>query len=94
MGRDARGARAPGYWPLVGLSFSTPHSEVPGVVVKPIGGPTFELLGLNGPWERFSSVSLLTYGGSWPIKWDGPSSNTSFEGAARGGVRMIFGEAK
>ena len=27
LGRDARGSRAPRYWPLAGPSLSTPHSN-------------------------------------------------------------------
>ena len=49
VGWDARGARAPGYWPLVGPSLSTLTLKVPRAVVEPVGGPTFELLGLDGP---------------------------------------------
>ena len=61
VGRDAYDAHAPGYWPLAGPSLSTPHfKKVPEAVVDPVGGPTFELLGLNGPWERFQ-LRILPY---------------------------------
>ena len=53
MGRDARGAHAPGFWLLAGPSLSTLTLKVPGAVVEPVGGPTLELLGLDGPSERF-----------------------------------------
>ena len=48
VGRDARGARAPGYWPLVGHPFPPVTLKVPGAVVEPVGRPTFKLLGLDG----------------------------------------------
>ena len=49
MGQDTRGTRALGYWLLAGPSLSTLTLKVPGAVVEPVGGPTFELLGLGGP---------------------------------------------
>ena len=49
VGQDAHGARALGYWPLAGPSLSITYLRVPEVVVEPIDGPTFELLGLDGP---------------------------------------------
>ena len=49
VGRVARGARVPGYWLLAGPSLSTLTLKVPGAVVESVGGPTFELLGLDRP---------------------------------------------
>jgi len=48
MGWDARGAHAPEYLPPASPSLSNLTLKVPGVVVEPIGGPTFKLLGLDG----------------------------------------------
>ena len=48
MGRDARGAHEPKFWPLAGPSLSTLTLKMPRVVVEPVGGPTFKLLGLEG----------------------------------------------
>ena len=47
MGRDARGARAPRYWLLAAYPFPPLTLKVPRAVVEPIGGLTFELLGLD-----------------------------------------------
>jgi hypothetical protein len=57
MGQDAHSARALGYWPLADSSLTTPHFKVPWGSCEPIVGRR----------SIFSSVSLLTSGGSWPI---------------------------
>jgi len=88
VGWDAYGAHAPGYRPLAGPSLSTPHfKKAPGVIVEPIGGPTFELLGRD---RVFSSVSL-TCDRSWPIQRD-ETSDEFFEGMNRDCVHPSHGE--
>jgi hypothetical protein len=48
--QDARGARAPGFWPL-GPIPHRPSLGCPGAVVKPFDGPTFKLP-VVGEWRR------------------------------------------
>ena len=57
-------------WPFVvwGLDLVGPFKKVPGAVVEPVGGPTFELLGLDKALELFRLRIPLTYDGLWPVQ--------------------------
>jgi len=67
------------YWPLAGPSLTSSHSRVLWSDREPTGGPAFELLGVNGPWEHFQ-LHIPTYL-RWPVAFEGePSSGGSFMG--------------
>ena len=72
--------------PLPSLALRVPWSGF-----APVGGPAFELLVLNGPYERFQ-LYIPPY-----LRWflahrpSKPLSGVSFDGTARDSVCTIFG---
>ena len=91
VGQDARGARAPRYWPLAGPSLSIPYSKGAQSGCRIRRWANLPTYGPRRAVEVFLTHIPLTCDESWPIM-RGETSNEFFEGTDRDCMRTSRGE--